>query len=217
MRDEITQGFEDASIAESAGFNALKQAGIEATETYADGTLGAIEQAIQREQAALKSLTNNADYEDALKRISDLQKQAEAITGKGTTGSNVGDKKDPFLEKLNARKAEYQRVAKWLNSGDAILVQSANKEFEGLLKEGSTYIDYLKNQRDQILSIDVANRTKSQNKQLRQLNDAIAEETKQTVLEAFNTELNEQLTNAKTTLEMLKIIEQKRKELANEL
>lgn len=216
LRDEITQGFEDASIAESAGFNALKQAGIEATETYADGTLGAIEQAIQREQAALKSITNNADYEDALKRISDLQKQAEAITGKGTTGSNVGDKKDLFLEKLNARKAEYQRFAKWLNSGDAILVQSANKEFEGLLKEGSTYIDYLKNQRDQILSIDVANRTKAQNKQLRQLNDAIAEETKQTVLEAFNTELNEQLTNAKTTLEMLKIIEQKRKELAND-
>ena len=217
LRTEITQGFSDAATAETNGFNLLKQAGIDATKTYADGTLGAIEQAIQVKQAALKNLTNNTDYEAALKEIADLQKQADAITGKKSGGGGGGGTpKDPFLEKLNKRKSEYQRFTKWLNSGDAILVQSANKEFEGLLKEGATYIDYLKNQRDQILSIDVANRTKAQNKQLRQLNDAIAEETKQTVLDAFNAELNEQLTNAKTTLEMLKIIEQKRKELSGD-
>ncbi len=214
LRTEITQGFENAATAETNGLNLLKQAGIDATKTYADGTLGAIEQAIQVKQAALKNLTNNTDYEATLKEIADLQKQADAITGKKSGGG--GTPKDPFLEKLNKRKSEYQRFTKWLNSGDAILVQSANKEFEGLLKEGSTYIDYLKNQRDQILSIDVANRTKAQNKQLRQLNDAIAEETKQTVLDAFNAELNEQLTNAKTTLEMLKIIEQKRAELSGD-
>lgn len=217
LRAEITQGFENAATAETNGFNLLKQAGIDATKTYADGTLGAIEQAIQVKQAALKSLTNNTDYEAALKEIEALQKQADAITGKKSGGGGGGGTpKDPFLDKLNKRKSEYQRFTKWLNSGDAILVQSANKEFEGLLKEGATYIDYLKNQRDQILSIDVAKRTKAQNKQLRQLNDAIAEETKQTVLDAFNAELNEQLTNAKTTLEMLKIIEQKRKELSGD-
>lgn len=217
LRAEITQSFENAATAETNGFNLLKQAGIDATKTYADGTLGAIEQAIQVKQAALKNLTNNTDYEAALKEIADLQKQADAITGrKSGGGGGGGTPKDPFLEKLNKRKSEYQRFTKWLNSGDAILVQSANKEFEGLLKEGATYIDYLKNQRDQILSIDVANRTKAQNKQLRQLNDAIAEETKQTVLDAFNAELNEQLTNAKTTLEMLKIIEQKRAELSGD-
>lgn len=216
LRAEITKGFEDAAAAESNGFNLLKNAGIDATKTYADGTLGAIEQAIQVKQAALKNLTNNTDYEAALKEIADLQKQADAITGKKSGGGGGGTPKDPFLDKLNKRKSEYQRFTKWLNSGDAILVQSANKEFEGLLKEGATYIDYLKNQRDQILSIDVAKRTKAQNKQLRQLNDAIAEETKQTVLDAFNAELNEQLTNAKTTLEMLKIIEQKRKELSGD-
>ncbi|MBQ4532932.1 MAG: hypothetical protein IJA24_06830 [Alistipes sp.] len=217
LRAEITQGFENAATAETNGLNLLKQAGIDATKTYADGTLGAIEQAIQVKQAALKNLTNNTEYEAALKEIADLQQQADAITGKKSGGGGGGGTpKDPFLEKLNKRKSEYQRFTKWLNSGDAILVQSANKEFEGLLKEGATYIDYLKNQRDQILSIDVANRTKAQNKQLRQLNDAIAEETKQTVLDAFNAELNEQLTNAKTTLEMLKIIEQKRKELSGD-
>ena len=85
-----------------------------------------------------------------------------------------------------------------------------------MLAEGATYIDYLKNQRDQILQIDVANRTKAQNKQLHQLNDAIAEETRTTVLEAFNEELNAQLTNARTVLDMLNIIEQKRKELSGD-
>ena len=217
LRQEITKGFEDAATAENNGFKLLEQAGIDASNTYAAGTLGAIEQAIQTKQAALKTLTNNTDYEAALKEIADLQKQADAITGKKTTGGGgSGANKDPFLEKLSKRKAEYQRFNKWLNSGDAILVQSANKEFEGLLKEGSTYIDYLKKQRDELLTIDISKRTKAQNKQLRQLNDAIAEETKQSVLEAFNTELNEQLTNAKSTLEMLKIIEQKRKELSGD-
>lgn len=217
LKKEIKKGFEDAAITESNGFKLLEQAGIDAANTYDAGTLGAIEQAIQNKQAALKTLTNNADYETKLKEIADLQKQADAITGKKSGGGGGGGTpKDPFLDKLNKRKSEYQRFTKWLNSGDAILVQSANKEFEGLLKEGATYIDYLKNQRDQILSIDVAKRTKAQNKQLRQLNDAIAEETKQTVLDAFNAELNEQLTNAKTTLEMLKIIEQKRKELSGD-
>lgn len=216
LRAEITKGFEDAAVAETNGFNLLKQAGIDATKTYADGTLGAIEQAIQVKQAALKNLTNNTDYEAAMKEIADLQKQADAITGKKTTGGGGGSTTDPFLDKLNKRKAEYQRFNKWLNSGDAILVQSANTEFKKLLSEGATFIDYLKNQRDQILEIDVAKRTKAQNKKLRQLNDAIAEETKQSVLEAFNAELSEQLTNAKSTLEVLKIIEQKRNELSGD-
>lgn len=216
LNTSITQGFTDAAKAESNGFNLMKQAGIDASQTYAEGTLGAIEQAIQAKQEALKHLTNNDDYKKSLKDIQELQKKADAITGKKTTTGGSQNNKDPFLEKLNKYKTEYQRFNKWVNSGDAILVQSAHKEFEKLLGEGATYIDYLKNQRDQILSVDVANRTKVQNKQLRQLNDAIAEETKATVLEAFNNELNEQLTNASTVIEMLKIIEQKRKELAKD-
>lgn len=213
LRGEITKGFTDAANAESNGWNLLKQAGIDASNTYKDGTLGAIEQAIQSKQAALKTLTNNADYKAAMQEIQNLQKQADAITGKKATTGGSSTNKDPFLEKLNKYKAEYQRFNKWVNSGDSVLIQSANAEFQGLLAQGATYIDYLKNQRDQILSVDIANRTKEQNKQLRQLNDAIAEETKKTVLEAFNNELNEQLTNAQTVIEMLNIIDQKRKEL----
>lgn len=218
LRAEITKGFENAATAESNGFNMLKQAGIDATKTYADGTLGAIEQAIQVKQEALKNLTSNAEYKTAMQEIEKLQKQADAITGrKTTTTSNKStNTQDPFIEKLNKYRSEYQRFQKWVNSGDEVLVRSANQEFSKLLAEGATYIDYLKNQRDQILQIDVANRTKAQNKQLRQLNDATAEETRTTVLEAFNEELNAQLTNARTVLDMLNIIEQKRKELSGD-
>lgn len=218
LRTNIEKLFKDAAATESAGWEKLKEAGIAGTDTYEKGTLGAIEKAIQTEQEALKHLTNNDEYKAKMREIEKLQKQADAITGKKatTTTKTSTNTQDPFIEKLNKYRSEYQRFQKWVNSGDEVLVRSANQEFSKLLAEGATYIDYLKNQRDQILQIDVANRTKAQNKQLRQLNDAIAEETKKTVLEAFNEELNAQLSNARTVLDMLNIIEQRRKELSGD-
>lgn len=229
LRAEISKGFQNAANAERNGWNILKKAGIGATQTYTKGSLGAIEQAIQLKQEALKHLTNNDDYKKAMAEIEKLQKQADKITGKTTTSSGSGGssshhrssggggtKKDAFLEKLAKYKSEYSRFLKWVNSNDPIIQQAAKKEFDGLLKQGATYIDYLKNQRDIILQVDVANRSKTQNKHLRQLNDAIAEETKKTVLEAFNNELSDSLSNAKTVIEMLNVIEAKRKQLAND-
>lgn len=229
LRAEISRGFQNAANAERNGWNILKKAGIGATQTYTKGSLGAIEQAIQLKQEALKHLTNNDDYKKAMAEIEKLQKQADKITGKTTTSSGSGGgsshhrssgsggtKKDAFLEKLAKYKSEYSRFLKWVNSNDPIIHQAAKKEFDGLLKQGATYIDYLKNQRDNILQVDVAKRSKTQNKQLRQLNDAIAEETKKTVLEAFNNELSDSLSNAKTVIEMLNVIEAKRKQLAND-
>lgn len=229
LRAEISTGFRNAANAERNGWNILKNAGIGATQTYTKGSLGAIEQAIQLKQEALKHLTNNNDYKKAMAEIEKLQKQADKITGKTTASSGNGGgsshsrssggggtKKDAFLEKLAKYKSEYSRFLKWVNSNDPIIQQAAKKEFDGLLKQGATYIDYLKNQRDIILQVDVANRSKTQNKQLRQLNDAIAEETKKTVLEAFNNELSDSLSNAKTVIEMLNVIEAKRKQLAND-
>lgn len=229
LRAEISREFQNAANAERNGWNILKKAGIGATQTYTKGSLGAIEQAIQLKQEALKHLTNNDDYKKAMAEIEKLQKQADKITGKTTTSSGSGGgsshhrssggggtKKDAFLEKLAKYKSEYSRFLKWVNSNDPIIQQAAKKEFDGLLKQGATYIDYLKNQRDNILQVDVAKRSKTQNKQLRQLNDAIAEETKKTVLEAFNNELSDSLSNAKTVIEMLNVIEAKRKQLAND-
>lgn len=216
LTNEIKQGYTNAATEEQNGYNLLESAGIDGANTYKDGTVGAIEQAIATKQAALKLLTNNDEYKKGLDEITTLQKQLEGITGKKTTGGSSDSKKDPFLEKLEKQKKEYTRFQKWMNSGDDVLSKAATTEFDGLLKQGTTYIDYLKKQREIILSVDVANRSKAQNQQLRTLNDQIAEETKKTVLESFNTELSEQLNNAKTTLEILNIISQKRKELAND-
>lgn len=217
--------FAQARSHEQAGFNTLQEASIKSTQQYAEGSLGAIEQAISLKQAALKNLTDNTAYKNALAELAELQEQANKITGNKTNqfkvsggggGGGSAAKTDPFLEKLQKRKTEYQRFLKLVNSGDEVLIASANQEFAGLLAQGATYIDYLKKQRDQILEVDVAARTKEQNKQLRTLNDQIAEETKRTVLEQFNQELSEQLTNAKSVIEMLNIIERRRQELAND-
>lgn len=218
LRTEITKGFENAAHAESEGLKRLEEAGIAATKKYDEGTMGALEQAIQNKQAKLKELQiGSKDFKETQKSIADLQKQLDKAQGRNNATTKTStNTQDPFIEKLNKYRSEYQRFQKWVNSGDEVLVRSANQEFSKLLAEGATYIDYLKNQRDQILAVDVANRTKAQNKQLRQLNDAIAEETRTTVLEAFNEELNAQLTNARTVLDMLNIIEQKRKELSGD-
>ncbi len=156
------------------------------------------------------------DMATAEETASEKLKQARIQILDKLKKSGSSQSKDPFLDKLNNYKSEYARFAKWVNSGDDLLVKSANKEFSGLLKEGATYIDYLKKQRDEIISIDIAKRTQEQNKQLRQLMDAISEETKQTVLDSYNQELSEQLGNAESINEMLNIIEQRRQQLAGD-
>lgn len=227
LKNDLELLYQQAETATQRGYEKMTDAEILAADNYEAGTVAALEHLISVKQSLLKLVTNNDDYKTKMAEIVELQKQVDAITGNKTNqfngsggggGGNGGSgvKSDPFLDKLQKRKAEYQRFLKWVNSGDSVLIASANQEFAGLLAQGATYIDYLKKQRDQILAVDVANRTKAQNKQLRTLNDQIAEETKRTVLEQFNQELSEQLTNAKSVIEMLNIIERRRRELAND-
>lgn len=226
LKNDLELLYQQAATATQRGYKTMTDAEILAADNYEAGTVAALEHLISVKQSLLKLVTNNDDYKTKMAEIVELQKQVDAITGnktnqfKGSSGGGSkggsGVKTDPFLEKLQKRKAEYDRFLKWVNSGDSVLIASANQEFAGLLAQGATYIDYLKKQRDQILSVDVAARSKEQNKQLRTLNDQIAEETKRTVLEQFNQELSEQLTNAKSVIEMLNIIERRRRELAND-
>lgn len=220
LNAEIKKGYESAYNFEKEGADKLKKAGIGGMKEYAAGTVGAIEQAIAKKNEALKNLKpNTKEYKDTVKEIADLRKKIDTSSSSksgGSSSKSSGSDKDPFVEQLKARKAEYQRFLNWVNSGDEILVNAAKTEFQGLIAEGKTYIDYLKNQRDQLLAIGDNERTKQQNAQLRALNNAIAEETKRTVLESFNEELSSSLTNAQTVIEMLGIIEQKRRELEND-
>lgn len=217
LEAEMRDYFEKARQAEASGTQILADAMIDTNEVVA-GSLGDLNQQIAAKREELLKSLDADTKKKVMGEIDALQKKADAITGttNNRNGGGGGAKTDPFLEKLQKRKAEYQRFLKWVNSGDSVLVASANQEFAGLLEQGATYIDYLKKQRDQILAVDVAARTKEQNKQLRTLNDQIAEETKRTVLEQFNQELSEQLTNAKSVIEMLNIIERRRQELAKD-
>lgn len=215
LKADIKKGYEEAYNYETEGAKILKEAGVNGAKEYAAGTVGAIEQAIAQKQEALKGLKpDSKEYKDAVNEIAALRKKISTSTSGG--GGSTGDKKDPFLEKLKKYKEEYARFLKWVNSGDETLVKAAQTEFKGLLAEGATYLDYLKNQRDKILEIGVDKRTKEQTANLRKLNDAIAEETKRTVLDAFNEELSLQLSNAKSVLEVLSIIEKRRKELEDD-
>lgn len=181
------------------------------------GSVEAAEKELSRLQELYKKAATDAERADIAKQIAEQQKELNRISyNSGENKSGGKEDADPFAEQLNERKALYSKYLKWVTSSDETVRKAANTEFANLLAEGATYIDYLKNQRDQILAVDVSDRTKAQNKQLRQLNDAIAEETKKTVLEAFNEELNAQLSNARTVLDMLNIIEQRRKELSGD-
>ena len=139
-------------------------------------------------------------------------------TPKSTTTQKTPEeeRKEKFQKALDAMRMEYDRFNKWMASGDEILINSAKTEFAGLLGQGASYIDFLKKQREQLLTIAEGSRSTEQNEQLAAINNAIAEETRQTVLESFNQELNAQLANAKTITDMLNVIEQRRKELAND-
>lgn len=215
LKVEIKTGYQNAASEEQKGFNILKKAGINGANTYKAGTIGAIEQAISAKQDALKRLSDPSQIKANIKETEKLQKQLDSLTGKKEKPTKEKTK-DPFLEKLEKQKAEYTRFLKWINSGDAVIAKAANKEFAGLLKEGATYMDYLKRQRDQIMKTPESKRTSGQQKQLTTINNQIAEETQKTALDLFNTQLNDSLKGADSILAKLQKIADMRKELKND-
>lgn len=198
---------------EEEAIKALDNAGIESAKKLKEGSIAALEKVIEEKRAKLKDIADPKEYAATMKEIEKTQKQIDRITGaKSTSGTG----KDPFKEKLDKQKKQYQEYAKWRNSTDEILQQAAATQFQALLKQGNTYLDYLKRERDKLMSEMNGNGTKKQRQQLATLNNAIADETKSTVLEQFDQELQRQLNGANSLIEKLAIIERKRKELAND-
>lgn len=204
----------EQSIAEEeAAAKKLDEAGINAAGKIKEGSIAAFEKLIEEKRAKLKQIADPKEYAAAMKEINKWQKQIDHITGARRTS---GSTKDPFKEKLDKQKKQYQEYAKWRNSTDEILQQAAATQFQALLKQGNTYLDYLKRERDKLMSEMNGNGTKKQRQQLATLNNAIADETKSAVLEQFDQELQRQLNGANSLIEKLAIIERKRKELAND-
>jgi len=124
------------------------------------------------------------------------------------------DKKDEYAEQLATRKKLYAKYLQWKQSADETVRNAADTEFAALLKEGSSYIDYLERQRDSIS--DKAKKTAEDLRKLQFINNEIAETTKQTVLSDFNKKLQEDLAACKTIGEMLDVIERRKAELKND-
>lgn len=215
---EIKKFYELATKSGAEGAATLKKTGIKGAKEYAEGTIGAYETEISKLQSELKniSITDKAAYTAKLKEITELQKKVDAITG-GNSSTSKTTQKDPFTEQLEARKKKYTEYYNWVNSKDEVVRNAAKTEFAGLLKEGSSYLDYLQKQRDQLIkAIRSGTATKKQAEELQKLNNAIATETKETVLASFEKELKDQLSGARSILEMVNILEEKRKTLAGD-
>ena len=186
----------------------LKEIGV-STNNIVEGSIAALEQSISRLKEKYRDAANDTDRKALLKQI----KTQESLLNKMDQTSNKKEK-DPYKESLEKRKKLYQQYLKWVNSNDPGVKKAAESEFASLLKEGKTYLDYLKKQRDQLMSIDT--RIADQNKKLKTLNDQIAEESKKTVLQSFDEALKKQMNSATSIVQMLDIIAQKRKELSGD-
>lgn len=136
-------------------------------------------------------------------------------SGKSGGGNNSGKKDtDAYKEQLKTRKELYAKYLKWVTSEDETVRDAAPAEFAALLKGGTSYLDYLENQRASIES--KAKKTATDLKNLSTLNNEIAEATKEAVLSDFDKQLNKELEQCKTLGEQLAVIAKKREELKND-
>lgn len=219
-----TKGNENAAVRDATSF---RGEAYQSQQVDASKARLAYSEASKDMEAAKKDAKKvAADKKDIMDLIKSENLTSDVVSSATSGGSGNGGKTttplktetvETDLQKLEkllaAAKKGYSEYYKWVNSGDKILEEAANQEFSGLLQQGATYLEYLQRQRDEIVKVDVSSRTKEQNEKLRKLNDEIAEESKTTVLQAFNNELSSQLSNAQSIIEMLNIIEEKRKEL----
>lgn len=185
------------------------------SEKVVEGSIAALEDSISKLRAKYKEAATDTERADLLAKIKEQEALLKKVDLSGTNSKTA--QKDPFTEQLEARKKKYTEYYKWVNSKDEIVRNAAKTEFAALLEEGSSYIDYLKKQRDQLIkAIGSGTASKKQATELQKLNNAIADETKETVLNEFEKGLQKQLSGARSILEMLNILEKKRKALTGD-
>lgn len=181
----------------------------------AEGSIEALEKTISELRKKYKEATTDKERVELLAKIKEQEALLKKMDLSGTSSKTT--QKDPFTEQLEARKKKYTEYYNWVNSKDEVVRNAAKGEFAGLLKEGSSYLDYLQKQRDQLIkAIGSGTATKTQAEELQKLNNTIANETKETVLAGFEKELKEQLSGARSILEMVNILEEKRKALTGD-
>lgn len=135
-------------------------------------------------------------------------------SGGNNTSSTAKNETDEYAEQLQTRKGLYEKYLKWITSSDETVRNAAASEFAPLLKEGSSYLQYLENQRAAIEAKTA--KTATDLKNLTTLNNEIANATRESVISAFDTQLQQELAQCKTISEMLATIERRRSELAGD-
>jgi hypothetical protein len=191
------------------------------TNKAVEGSVRAAERELQRLTDLYNTAANDKERAKFAKQIEAQQKIVDRLSlnqrgGKGGSGSGSGAGKteDPFKKMLDERKALYAKYSKWAQSEDETVRAAADKEFAALLKQGTSYLDFLQKQRDEISN--KAKKTAEDLRKLQLINNEIAETTKQTVLSDFDKQLQADLEACKTIGEMLNVIQKQRDELSND-
>lgn len=180
-----------------------------------EGSVEAVEQQIARLQAQYKRAATDAERANLAKQIAAEQKKLNKIQLNTKGGGNSGKTdKDPYLDMLQKRKDAYAKYSKWTQSEDAAIREAAGEAFAEILKEGTSYLDYLEKQRASISA--KATKTASDLHKLQVLNNELAELTKQTVLSDFEALLNSELAQCNTIAQRLEAIAKRRGELSND-
>lgn len=206
----------------SGGDFKLTQKAIDAINAYRVSQARSTNQRIHSEaQAELDKTVGYTRQQIALteKELKELDilrtKGSNKPNGNGSSaGSSSKNEKDPFAEQLATRKGLYEKYLKWITSSDETVRNAAASEFAPLLKEGSSYLQYLENQRAAIEA--KTTKTAADLKNLTTLNNEIANATRESVISAFDTQLQQELAQCKTISEMLATIERRRSELSGD-
>lgn len=209
IEDEATALFQQSATLSEKQQTILKEIGA-STEEITKGSIAAIEDSISKLRQKYKSAADDPERAELLKQIKDKEKELANITGEiGGGGSGGSSKKeDPFKKELDAKKKAYQEYFRWINAG---LDKEAAVEFETLLESGTSYKEYLQSKLTALQNSE--DKTAETLSKIRSLNNELAEETKETVLGEFEKSLQSELKSAQSIMEMLNILEEKRKTL----
>lgn len=75
--------YQQSAMYEKQGLEEMAKVGITETKKYAEGTVGAINEAIKLKKEALENVTNKSDYKKIEAEIKALEKKRDNITGQG--------------------------------------------------------------------------------------------------------------------------------------
>ena len=195
----------------------LKKIGMQAGQVVA-GSVEAAEKELNRLRDLYKRAGTDTERNSLAKKIAEQEAEVERLSFKsnkeGGKNNGSGGNKETYEDELKKRKALYEKYYNWVTSEDKTVRDAAPTEFAALLKDGTSYLDYLEKQRTSIES--KAKKTATDLKNLSTLNDEIAEATKEAVLSDFDAQLNKELEQCKTISEQLAVIAKKREELKND-